>query len=112
MQNSASYVEIRHLSILFFTAVVQPPVAPAVSQMRHTLGVKTTNCLSSLLLTCGISMVIIQIIFTAVMEYGMDYSRSAGIWCGIFIVISGIIGYFAAAKKTNELVSKMEGTRS
>ena len=92
--------------------LVQPPVAPAVSQMRHALGAKT-KCISILLLICGISMVIMQIICIAVVENDMDYFYGAhragtGIWCGILIVISGILGCCAAAKKTNALVSMME----
>ena len=91
--------------------LVQPPVAPAVSQMRHALGAKTTKCLSILLLICGISMVIMQIICTAVVEYGGYHGAhraGTGIWCGILIIISGILGCCAAVKKTNTLVSMME----
>ena len=93
--------------------LVQPPVAPAVSQIPHALGVKTTKCLSILLLICGISMVIMQIIYTAVVEYDSKHFFSpqraaSGIWCGILIVISGILGCCAASKKTNTLVCMME----
>ena len=101
----------------FFTVVIQPQVAPAVSvsQMRQALGVKTTRCLSILLLICGGSMVAMQIICTAVVDDAGHHGAhvaGTGIWCGIFIVISGILGCCAAAKKTNALVSTMWLTRS
>ena len=96
----------------FFAVVIQPQVAAAVSvsQMRQALGVKTTKWLGILLLICGGSMVVMQVICTAVVEEGRYYTAhvaGTGIWCGVFIIISGILGCCAAAKKTNALVSMM-----
>jgi len=91
--------------------IIQPSVTPTVSsssQMHQALGVKTTKCLSILLVICGVLMIIIQIACTVIVEenpghWGAHYGGS-GIWCGFFIMLSGIIGCCAASKKSNGLV--------
>ena len=93
------------------SVIIQPSVTPTVSsssQMHQALGVKTTKCLSILLVICGVLMMIIQIACTVIVEeksglWGAHYGGS-GIWCGFFIMLSGIIGCCAASKKSNGLV--------
>ena len=76
--------------------------------MHQALGVKTTKCLSTLLVVSGVLMIVLQIICTAIVETNAIYAAhlaGTGIWCGFFIKLSGIIGGYAASTKTNGLVS-------
>ena len=84
------------------------PAVPKRSQMRGALAVTSTKVLSSLLIACGASMIIIQIACTAIVAeswYGGYNILGAGIWCGVIVTISGIIGLCAASWKSNGLVS-------
>ena len=84
--------------------------------MHQALNVKTTKCLSIFLIICGVLMMIIQIAFTVIVDAGLYDAKDwysglyyandlgSGIWCGLFIMFSGIIGCFAASKKSGALV--------
>jgi len=88
--------------------VMLQPVVPQRPQMRGALGVASTKVLSSLLIACGASMIIVQIACTAITAEGYSYGGfnilGAGIWCGVIVTISGIIGLCAASWKSNGLV--------
>jgi len=88
--------------------VVLQPAVPQRSQMRGALAVISTKVLSSLLIACGASMIIIQIACTAIAAeswyHGGYHILGAGIWCGVIVTISGIIGLCAASWKSNGLV--------
>ena len=102
-------------SLTPIAVVIQPPVAPSTSAvgqaMRQVLAAKTTKCLGIVLLICGAVMTILQIACTAIVEENGIYaahSAGTGIWCGLIILVTGIIGCCAAAQKTNALVSTPE----
>ena len=77
--------------------------------MRQVLGAKTTKRLGIVLLISGAVMMILQIACTAIVTeerglYAAHYGGT-GIWCGLLILVTGIIGCCAATQKTNALVN-------
>ena len=76
--------------------------------MRQVLGTRTTKWLGIILIFAGALMVILQIACTAITEK-MDryfaHRAGTGIWCGLLILMSGVVGCCAAVKKNNALVS-------
>jgi len=90
--------------------VIQSPTTPTASgtNMQQALGVRTTKCLSILLLICGVLMFLLQLICTVIVEannfYHIAHEAGTGIWCGILITLTGVIGCCSASKRSNALV--------
>jgi preprotein translocase subunit SecG len=83
-------------------------VASGGSRMAQALGVKTTHVLGVTFIISGLVMVALQIVCTAMAtdyDQGTPLMVGAGIWCGIKVIICGILGCCAASYKTNGLVS-------
>lgn len=75
--------------------------------MWQVLGAKTTKILGITLILCGAMMMILQIACTAIngeMGYYLFHRAGTGIWCGLLILISGVVGCCAAVQKTSALV--------
>jgi len=90
--------------------IIQSPTTPttAGTDMQQALGVRTTKCLSILLLICGVLMFLLQLICTVIVEeknfFRTAHNAGTGIWCGILITLSGAIGCCSASKKSSALV--------
>jgi hypothetical protein len=82
-------------------------IASSGLQMSQALGVRTTRFLGVAYIISGLVMVILQIICTILVIqlnlYGA-HTGGSGIWCGVFVIICGILGSCAASYKTNALV--------
>ena len=85
-------------------------VASRVSRMSRALSERSTRIIGVACLISGTVMGILQIICTTlVKEYEIWFLSAhwvgTGIWCGIMVIICGILGCCAASYKTNALVS-------
>ena len=79
--------------------------------MWQVLRAKTTKILGITLILCGAMMMILQIACTAINEEMGTYLvhiGGTGIWCGLLILISGVVGCCAAVRKTKALVRRMK----
>jgi len=83
-------------------------MSPNKPQMKEAMRVKSTLTLSILLFLAGFFMSIIQIGCTVVAKekelWGTFHNGGTGIWCGVLILFSGILGLQAANRKTNPWV--------
>ena len=89
--------------------MIQAPVSQvSVARMYDALGVKTTKCLAIMLMVTGLLMAALQIVCTIIVEEAevrwTAHAAGSGIWCGIIVFVSGVIGLQLAHKKTNALV--------
>lgn len=82
--------------------------SPNKPQMKEAMRVKSTLTLSILLVLAGAFMSVIQIACTVVAKeeelWGTAHNGGTGIWCGVLILFSGILGLQAASRKTNPWV--------
>ena len=85
-----------------------PPSQGSVTSMNQALGVRTTKFLGIMLIVSGLLMCGIQTVCTIIVEqediYHSSHQAGTGIWCGVIVFISGVLGLQTARRKTNALV--------
>ena len=93
-----------------------PPVRNDIVTPRHLMLNALLQILSGLLIFTGVVMMIMQIVTMVVLDESkngeatsarssLHYEAGTGFWCGICIIIVGILGCGAAKIKTNVLVT-------
>ena len=89
--------------------MIQAPTSQgSETRMSQALGVQTTRVLGIMLIASGLLMCIFQTactIITIEEELPSAHLAGGGIWCGVIILISGILGVLTAKHKTYALVS-------